>query len=293
MSLRKQSAVLQGRNTFCGASLLLATGVLSHSALAQESLPVIQPTPILSKAAKDSTHRNPRLVQPERPTVATHAGTVAPGWIELEQGGEWDKLGQTRLFTVPSNLKIGLSSRAQLNLLVNLFKFRDRSASLGDLTIGVKYRVIDDDRLLGDFAILPAIKLPTAASPDGPGTGTTDFTLLLVSSRNLGPVALDLNFGQTFRTGDGARVPESSQVWAASFGFPVTGLVGAVVEFFGFPGTSGPQGSDPIAALLAGPTFLLHEWLALDAGIIIPLTGPQAHAAYVGFVWNFGCPVCK
>jgi hypothetical protein len=71
---------------------------------------------------KDSTPRDPHAVQPERPTVATHAGTVARGWVELEEGGEWDKAADgTRTFFAPTNLKIGLASRAQLNLLVNLF----------------------------------------------------------------------------------------------------------------------------------------------------------------------------
>src|SRR5207248_820985 len=41
--------------------------------------------PVLAQA------RDPHEVQPERPTVATHAGTVAPGWIELEWGSEWDR----------------------------------------------------------------------------------------------------------------------------------------------------------------------------------------------------------
>jgi hypothetical protein len=92
-------------------------------------------------------------------------------------------------------------------------------------------------------------------------------------------------------------VPTSAQIWTASFGFPITGPLGAVVEFFGYPGTSGPSGVEPTAALLAGPTFLVREWLAVDAGIITPLTGPQPHAIYAGFVWNFGCfapaKVCK
>ena len=33
----------------------------------------------------------PGAAQPERPTVATHAWTVAPGWIEVESGGELDR----------------------------------------------------------------------------------------------------------------------------------------------------------------------------------------------------------
>ncbi len=244
--------------------------------------------PLAAQSTTDSTARDPHAVQPERPTVATHAGTVARGWIELEEGAEWDKFDDgTRGFVAPTNLKIGLASRAQVNLLVNIARDR-RSAPLllGDLTIGIKYRIVDDDRILGDFAVLPAVKLQTGAR--GAGTGTTDFSLLLISSRQVGPVAVDLNVGQTKRSGDGTQAPKNASIWTASFGFPVAGAVGGVFEVFGYPHTSGPIGNKSIAALLAGPTLLAREWLAFDAGVIVPITGPQPRAFYTGFVWNFG-----
>ena len=241
---------------------------------------------------KDSTARDPHAVQPERPTVATHAGTVARGWIELEEGGEWDKAPNgARTFFAPTNLKVGLGSRVQLDLLFNLIYDRaipGGSFAAGDVTIGIKYRIVDDDRILGDFAILPAIKLPTA-TPNGAGTGTTDFSLLLISSHQFGPVAMDLNAGQTRRSGDGTSAPRTARIWTASFGFPLSGPLGAAVEIFGFPRTTGPAGTKAIAALLIGPTFLVRKWFAMDAGIIAPITGPQPRAIYTGFVWNFGC----
>jgi hypothetical protein len=230
-------------------------------------------------------------VQPERPTVATHSGTVARGWIELEEGGEWDKLpGGHRLFVAPTSLKIGLAQRAQLNFLFNLIvdpALSGGSFATSDLTIGLKYRILDRNPILGAFALLPAVKLPTASLRGG--TGTTDFSLLLISSHQVGQVAVDLNLGATRRTGDGTIAPRTAGVWTASFGFPLDGPLGATVEFFGFRRTTGPAGSKATAALLIGPTFLLREWLALDAGGIIPLTGPQPRALYTGFVWNFGC----
>ena len=248
--------------------------------------------PLSAQPPTDSTARDPHAVQPERPTVATHAGTVAPGWVELEEGGEWDKASSgERSFFAPTNLKIGLATRAQLNLLVNIIHDRaipGRSFAASDITIGVKYRIAENDRILGDFAVLPAVKLPTA-SPDAAGTGTTDFSLLLISSHHLGPVAMDLNVGQTRRTGDGTSAPKTAGVWTVSFGFPVSGPFGAAIEVFGFPRTAGPLGTEGIAALLIGPTFLAREWLALDAGIIAPITGPQPRAFYAGFVWNAGC----
>src|SRR5437870_9766519 len=98
----------------------------------------------------DSTARDPHAVQPERPTVATHAGTVARGWVELEEGGEWDKASSgERSFFAPTNLKIGLATRAQLNLLVNLIHDRaipGRSFAASDITIGIKYRIAENDR---------------------------------------------------------------------------------------------------------------------------------------------------
>ena len=241
-------------------------------------------------SATDSTARDPHAVQPERPTVATHAGTVARGWIELEEGAEWDKAEDgVSSFVAPTNLKIGLASRAQLNLLVNLIRnpIAGGSFGVGDLTIGLKYRIVDGDRILGDFAVLPAVKLPTGSI--AAGTGTTDFSLLLISSRQVGPVAVDLNVGQTRRTGDGTEAPKNAGIWTASFGFPVTGPFGGVLEIFGYPHTTGPLGNESITAVLAGPTFLAREWFALDAGVIIPITGPQPRAFYTGFVWNFGC----
>jgi hypothetical protein len=248
-----------------------------------------------SQFTRDSAARDPNSVQPERPTVATHAGTVTRGWAELEEGGEWDKAQDgKRSFFAPTNLKIGLASRAQLNILVSLTTDESRrtSVAVGDVTFGVKYRIVDDAPVVGDFAILPAIKLPSASASFA-GTGTTDFSMLLISSHELGPVAMDLNVGQTWRGGDGTSVPKTASLWTASFGFPIAGPLGSVAELFGYPRTSGPAGAKGTAALLFGPTYLVWKWLAVDSGIIVPIVGGQAHAIYAGFVWNLGCVATK
>lgn len=253
----------------------------------------VAPPAMYSQTPDTGTTRNPHAVQPERPTVATHAGTVARGWMELEEGGEWDRFSdKTKSFFAPTNLKTGLGSRTQLNLMINVIQATGvggRQFSPGDLTVGVKYRIIDDDRLLGDFAILPAIKLPTGSQTTGAGTGTTDLSLLLISSRNLGPVSMDLNIGGTKRSADRPGAPGRAAIWTASFGFPLVGQSGWVAEIFGYPRTGGVDGAAPVAAFLTGPAFTAREWLAFDTGIIVPITGAQPHAAYAGFVWNLGC----
>src|SRR5262249_5976944 len=136
--------------------------------------------------------------------------------------------------------------------------------------------------------ILPAIKLPSGASSTGRGTGTTDVSLLAISSRTIGPVSIDLNAGVTRRSGDGTQAPKTASVWAASFGFELPGPWGWVAEAFGYPGTSGPAGSEGTVALLTGPTYALRPSMALDLGLIIPITGPNPSAIYAGLTWNLG-----
>lgn len=235
--------------------------------------------------------RDPHAVQPERPTVATHAYTVAPGWLEVETGVERDRYPGTHVLLAPTVLKLGVGTREQLDLSASGIHGTPDGATgtgLGDLSAALKIHLLDGAPLLGDVAVQPAVKLPTGSTRDGFGTGTTDVSLLLISSHQLGPAELDVNVGATRRSGDGANAPTSATLWTAAIGFPLAGPVGWTAELYGYPGTGGPAGSAPIVAVLTGPTFGVREWLAMDAGFITPLEGPQPHALYAGVVWNVG-----
>jgi hypothetical protein len=109
--------------------------------------------------------QDPRAVQPERPTVATHAHTVAPGYVEIEAGAEGDRFAaSSRAWSAPVVVKVGLASHLQLNLATTGYASAaaiGQGSGAGDASIGVKWRLLDDAPVLGDFAILPAIKLPT------------------------------------------------------------------------------------------------------------------------------------
>jgi hypothetical protein len=217
---------------------------------------------------------------------------VAPGWAELEGGVELDGLDErTRTFSTPSNLKLGLAHRLQLNILASWIRNSGNGSAtsgVGDVTVGLKWRTAEGSRVLGRFAILPSMKLPTGSLSRGTGTGTTDAGLLLISSHSLGRVDMDANVGYTRRSGNGSKAAKEFTLWAVSAGSPVIGALGWVGEIYGYPGTSGPAGAAPIVALLTGPTVQPHPWLALDAGIIIPVSGPQPTSLYAGFVWNVG-----
>jgi len=233
---------------------------------------------------------NPHDAQPERPTVATHAGTVAPGWLEVESGIEVDRFSDhSHGVSFPTVSKFGVAPRVQLSVQTPVLNPPSEDITgFGDLTIGMKWRIVDGAPVVGDFAILPSIKTPTGSETSGTGTGTTDFSLLLISSHQFGPVDMDINGGYTRRSGDGSTAPRNAEVWTAAFGWAVHGRFGWDAEIYGYPGTAGPAGSPPIVAILSGPTFALRKFLVVDAGYIGPITGPQPRGVYAGLVYNIG-----
>src|SRR5262249_3083238 len=94
-------------------------------------------------APKDTSAetKDPHAAQPERPTVATHAGTVAPGWFEVETGVERDHFApSTDGGSTPTVLKFGLADNVQLSLFGAAVKAPGQSAGVGDLAVGIKWR---------------------------------------------------------------------------------------------------------------------------------------------------------
>jgi hypothetical protein len=245
---------------------------------------------LASVATGQEPARDPHAVQPERPTVATHAYEVAPGWVEIEAGMEFDRYAdRTNGGSAPVVVKVGVASRLQFDLGGALERPAvGHAVRLGDIALALKWRLTELAPVVGDFAVIPSLKLPTAPAASGLGTGTTDVALVLVSSRQLGPLEMDLNVGYTRRIGSDSLAPRTATLWTASFGGPVVGGLGWTAELYGYPATAGPAGAAYIVALLGGPTLLVRPWLALDAGVIVPLTGPQPRAIYVGGVCNAG-----
>jgi hypothetical protein len=232
---------------------------------------------------------DPRAVQPERPTVATHAHTVATGYVELEAGVQGDRAGRdSRAYGAPLVWKMGLGSHLQLNVTTPVvFSDPTRSSGAGDVSLGLKWRLLDQHALFGDFAVLPSVKFATGSATRGTGSGTTDVGILAISSHMFGPVAMDLNAGYT-RVGRGIGTGATdAALWTASFGFPVAGSLGWVAEVFGAPTIDGTSTRSTVA-VLTGPTFLVSTALNLDVGLITPVRGDMPNALYAGLVWNLG-----
>jgi hypothetical protein len=218
--------------------------------------------------------------------VATHAGTVAAGYLEIETGVERDRnADDTHGLSVPTEIKFGIAPRAQLSIFVPTSSATGTAFGLGDVGAGIKWRLLDGDGPLQRFAILPTVKWATGGDR---GTHTTDVGLLLIDSRSIGPLSLDINVGLTRRGGDASTAARTATFWTLAGGLPIGGVLGWQLECFGYPGTGGPAGTEPIVAILTGPTFAVWRSLAFDAGTILPMSGPQPRAVYAGLVANVG-----
>lgn len=236
--------------------------------------------------------RDSTAVLPERPTVATHAYVIKPGFVEAETGVTYFRPTEHGTLDVPVHVKFGVTRWLQLAISPAFTSSRDASGDLqggfGDLGLAAKLVVGTGLPVLGDFAVQPSLKLATGSTSRGFGTGTTDAGVLLVSSHQVLGGEIDANAGITFSSGDGTAAPKQSYVWAVSGGRPIAGPLGAVAEVFGFPGTTGPSGGPPQVGLLFGPTFTVRPSLVLDAGAIVNVRRLGGNAAYVGLTANLG-----
>jgi hypothetical protein len=185
--------------------------------------------------------------------------------------------------STPTLLKFGVAPRLQFDVMVTTV--RPSSAqplSVGDASIAAKWRLLEDAPLVGDFALQPSLKFPTGSAARGTGTGTTDASLLAISSHVIGPVALDINVGYTRQRARGNA--STAMLWTVSTGTTVAGPWALAAELFGLPGFASP----PSVGLLAGPTCAIHPWLVADAGFIAHIAGDQSPGLYAGLTWNVG-----
>ncbi len=235
---------------------------------------------------------NPHAAQPERPTVATHAYTVAPGWIEVEAGAQRQQQGATAdRIAVPLLLKIGLTGRVQLDLAPAWQRDAEGGGArsgITDFLVGIKWRLVDAAPVVGAVAMQSTLALPTGSPESGRGSGKAAVNVLVISSRRIGPLSLDVNAGYTRLGGESATTPRDSTVWTAAASMPVAGRLGWAAELYGYPGTSGPNGQPPVVALLTGPSLTVSPSLVLDAGAIFDVARFGSTAVYAGLTWNIG-----
>src|SRR6266571_114428 len=147
-----------------------------HNTIVLAAPAVLFPSPAIAQS--------PRQANPERPTFATHAYAVAPGYVELEQGLAARGVGSLREETSwDVNLKLGVSRHVQAALFGPLYT---RGAGGGDAPGGLHFDV--------------------NAGPQAIGAGAPRWFLSFSGAKGLGSAGITLEVFQLSAGGAGTRL---------------------------------------------------------------------------------------
>lgn len=205
-----------------------------------------------------------------RPLDTEDTGTVEPGRLELQLGGELTTGPDHRAWELRGVLGVGVVTGLEVRVEVPLLLIDpDQGGShggLGDGLLGIKYRVLDEGEARPAVLTALVLRLPTGSERRGLGAPGEDVQLLLVASKAFGPVTLTANAGYTLVTDD-----RDQDAWtlAASVEYELTKawtLVGEIVRTL-----VTHQAADQAVARV-GMVHALSERVRLDAAVGLGLT---------------------
>src|SRR5690348_4302816 len=138
---------------------------------------------------------------PNRPTVANPADITQYGVLELEYG--WDRLWPeegVQQTSAGGLLKFGMLCDVELRWNTTSFLSQTDASgthrSFGDNWLGPQIRVYRQTKRVPALAFAYAIKIPTASTKDGLGTGRVDHELTFLASKDIERFHFDFNFSQ-------------------------------------------------------------------------------------------------
>jgi len=227
-----------------------------------------------------------REMSTDRPDKTESAYTVDAGHFQLEMdvvsyGHDAYTTDRSRvdgLSVAPVNLKLGLSNRVDLQVVIESYAWvrsKDRSGRVtrrhgfGDLTLRLKTNLWGNDGGTSAFAVMPFVKLPT--NQDDLGNDAVEGGLIL-------PLAAELPWGWglgamvevDFNEDDGGDGYHPEFVETLTLGHDIAGALAGYAELFSLASTE--RGSHWQATVDFGLTYALTEDVQLDGGVNVGVT---------------------
>ena len=161
------------------------------------------------------------------PLLTDDTGTQGSGKFQIEVGGEYDHeretvggvtVKETDYVVVPT-FTYGLLDRVDLFAAAPYARTASaigteptlRVGGISDTAIGVKWRFFD--RQGSSLAVKPFVTFSTGKVEKGLGTGRTDYGVVLIVSRDVGPWSFHANVGYTRNEN---RVGDRKDLWLVS-----------------------------------------------------------------------------
>jgi outer membrane putative beta-barrel porin/alpha-amylase len=227
-------------------------------------------------------------VEPDRPDVTNGTHIVDIGLLQLEIGGLYTHaaVGEHAAGT-PITARVGLADWLEARIGTDGFLAQQSGSAtatgLGNLQIGAKLRLWADPGGLPVLSILPAVNVPTASADKGLGSGAADYTLAVLTGKDIARHAhVDVNYGiGAIGVGEGA--PHFLQhLVSISASAAVTDNWNPYVEAFWF--SREEVDGRASVAMDAGAIYELGERYALDGGVQLGVTSNAPRIAVFGGV---------
>jgi hypothetical protein len=207
-------------------------------------------------------------VEPDRPDISNSTHTVPVRALQVELGLAYAQThnGPTeRRLALQTTLRTGVSDRLEVRLdgepLVRLQEASD-DLGLGDIAVGVKYRVFEPPEGQGwpALGVLPVVKIPTGRGPMG--SGRLDAGVFVLADQDLPEeMQLTVNAGLV-----GVGQPHGALLQglaSASLSREFWGTLSPFLEVF-FASRDERKGHDAVG-LDTGVVYLLTRRVAIDA----------------------------
>lgn len=192
---RKPARSFKKRVLLFALLLVIAPAMLRAQ---QMSIPLTDT--LLSPSVQQPADEEEEFIKPSRPGVANPAEIQKAGVLQVEYG--YDGNFRAEEFrneqTAPLTLRFAASSRLLLELSLDTVKSETdeagaRMTGIGDTRLGFQVVALKDTEKHPALAFAYYVKLPSASEEKGLGTGRVDHKLVVLLSRKLGQVDMDLN----------------------------------------------------------------------------------------------------
>jgi hypothetical protein len=227
------------------------------------------------QAQGQSAPDEPDFIVPSRPTVSNPAEFQKPGVLQLEVGynANFHSPGVHLQQDMPLALRFAVNKRLLLEFDGDSPSSQtvagERTTDAGDSQLGIQVVLQQEKESRFGFSLAYYIKLPTADSDKGLGTGRVDHNFIALLSKKLGGTTVDFNAAFLFsgRTSDNGHAMSGQGALAASHN--VTRRIGIQGELSGYS-----RNDEQTGAMLAlgAFTYQINRRLVLDSGLRFGLT---------------------
>lgn len=189
-----------------------------------------------------------------------------------------------------TSLTLGLSHSLEVGFAIQRVSIDTKGEKalkgLEDLRLNSKYKLLEEDLSLPALSFSLDLKIPTANREKGLTTGRTDESFLLICSKNLDPLAIDLNLGYLLVNSPPGDKLKNRVLGGLAIRWTTHERVVLVGEIFGLSRET--KGEKSEANFQVGIRYKLASPLVFDAAIgrsLLP-TGNKVQVT-LGFTWIF------